>query len=108
MSLRTCCPLLLSSVAILFLLPPEARAQTSALSAAPAADTGKRVFAPADFARFAPRTALDMLHQVPGFAIKQADQERGLGQASENVLINGARINNKSGGAVDELSRVPA
>jgi len=108
MSLRTYCPLLLSSVAILLALPPEARAQTPPPAAAPAPDKNKRVFAPADFARFAPRTALDMLRQVPGFAIKQADEERGLGQASENVLINGARINNKSGGAVDELSRVPA
>jgi hypothetical protein len=108
MSLRTYCPLLLSSVAILMLLPPEARAQAATPAATLAPDTNKRVFLVADFARFAPRTALDMLRQVPGFAIKQADQERGLGQASENVLINGARINNKSGGAVDELSRVPA
>jgi hypothetical protein len=108
MSLRTYCPLLLSSVAILMLSPSEGRAQTPAPAAAPPAVSGKRVFTPADFARFAPRTALDMLRQVPGFAIKQADQERGLGQATENVLINGARINNKSGGAVDELSRVPA
>lgn len=68
----------------------------------------KRVYLPADFARFAPRTAYDMLAQVPGFTIRSADQERGLGQASENVLINGERIANKSGGAIDELQKVPA
>jgi outer membrane cobalamin receptor len=68
----------------------------------------KRVYLPADFARFAPKTAYDMLVQVPGFSIRSADQERGLGQASENVLVNGQRIANKSGGAIDQLQRVPA
>ncbi|MBO9577107.1 MAG: Plug domain-containing protein, partial [Sphingobium sp.] len=77
---------------------------------APAAtnEAGKQVYTPADFARFAPRTAYDMLVQVPSFTLRQADQERGLGQASENVLINGQRIANKSGGAIDELQRVSA
>jgi hypothetical protein len=70
---------------------------------------GKRAYTPADFARFAPKTAYDMLRQVPGFTIKQADtSERGFGQASENVLINGKRVNNKSGGAVDQLQQVAA
>ncbi|WP_204260701.1 TonB-dependent receptor plug domain-containing protein, partial [Stenotrophomonas maltophilia] len=36
------------------------------------------------------------------------DQERGLGQASENVLINGERIANKTGGAIAELQRIVA
>jgi outer membrane receptor for ferrienterochelin and colicins len=74
--------------------------------AKPAGD--KRVYTVADFARFAPKTAYDMLVQVPGFSIRGPDQERGLGQASENVLINGQRIANKSGGAIDQLQRVPA
>ena len=74
----------------------------------PATTAGKQTYTPADFARFAPKTAYDMLAQVPGFSIRGADQQRGLGQASENVLINGQRIANKSGGAVDELQRVPA
>jgi hypothetical protein len=43
---------------------------------------GARSYTPADFARFAPRTALDMLRQVPGFSIEGVSQERGLGQAS--------------------------
>jgi len=73
-----------------------------------AKDAGtKRVYVRADFARFAPKTAYDMLIQVPGFNLRGADQERGLGQASENVLINGQRITNKSGGAIDELRRTP-
>lgn len=72
-----------------------------------AAGAGKQVYTAADFARFAPKTAYDMLVQVPGFTIRGADQERGLGQASENVLINGQRIANKQGGAIDELQRIP-
>ena len=69
----------------------------------------KRVYTPADFARFAPKTAYDMLVQVPSFTIRFADTStRGLGQASENVLINGERIANKSGGAVDQLQRTSA
>src|SRR5207245_2822149 len=77
-------------------------------TAAPAR-TAKRVYTPADFARFAPKTAYDMLAQVPSFTIRSADTtERGLGQASENVLINGQRIANKSGGAIDQLQRTSA
>lgn len=72
---------------------------------------GKRIFTPADFARFAPKTAYDVLVQIPGFTIRGADRERGFGQASENVLINGERIANKTygggaGGALDELQRI--
>jgi outer membrane cobalamin receptor len=69
----------------------------------------KRVYTPADFARFAPKTAYDMLAQVPSFTIRTTDTSvRGLGQAQENVLINGERIANKSGGAVDQLQRISA
>lgn len=73
-----------------------------------AAADGVRTFFPADFAQFAPRTALDMLTRVPGFSIRQGGQERGLGQASINVLINGQRISGKSNDVVTELSRIPA
>jgi hypothetical protein len=79
--------------------PPQSKAVTPQ----------KRVYTLADFARFAPKTAYDMLAQVPGFTIQTVDTtNRGLGQASENVLINGQRVNNKSGGAVDQLQRTPA
>ncbi|MGF1549346.1 MAG: TonB-dependent receptor plug domain-containing protein [Sphingomonadaceae bacterium] len=78
--------------------PPEAQ---------PAA--GARVYAPADFARFAPRTALDMLRQVPGFSISEGDtSRRGLGQATANVLINGERISGKQNSVVTELARISA
>ena len=84
---------LLTGVVICPVLPAHA-AQPSAATSNPAE---KRVYTPADFARFAPKTAYDMLAQVPSFTIRSADTERGLGQASENVLINGQRIANKSG-----------
>ncbi len=94
---------LLASAAMMSFTP--AFAQNPAATASSAA---KRVYLPADFARFAPRTAYDMLAQVPSFTIRSADSDRGLGQASENVLVNGQRVTNKSGGAVDQLQRTSA
>jgi hypothetical protein len=95
--------LLLASAALA--LPAMASAQAPV--AAPA--VAKRVYTPAYFARFAPKTAYDMLAQIPSFTIRTTDTSvRGLGQAQENVLINGERIANKSGGAVDQLQRISA
>jgi outer membrane receptor for ferrienterochelin and colicins len=70
---------------------------------------GGRVYTPEDFARFAPRTALDMLNNVPGFAIEESDTDRrGLGQATGNVLINGERFSGKSTDIFTELGRISA
>jgi outer membrane cobalamin receptor len=85
--------------------PPSDPAVVPPPVAKPAGEA--KVYTPADFARFAPKNAYDMLVQLPGFTIRSADQERGLGQASENVLINGQRVANKSGGAIDLLQRTP-
>ncbi|MGZ8344716.1 MAG: TonB-dependent receptor plug domain-containing protein [Allosphingosinicella sp.] len=74
----------------------------------PAAVEGAKTFLPADFTRFAPRNALDMLRNVPGFTIREATQERGLGTATGNVLINGQRISGKSNDVLTELGRIPA
>ena len=68
----------------------------------------RRTFTPEDFARFAPRNALDMAQQIPGFSIESGNGERGLGQADTNVLINGQRISGKSNGPVEALRRIPA
>jgi hypothetical protein len=67
-----------------------------------------RTYLPAEFARFAPQNALDMLNQVPGFTIRSAVVERGLGEATGNVLLNGERISNKSDDIFAQLQRVPA
>src|SRR5688500_5347675 len=86
-------PALVGSAALAGLLiaaPHTARAQTPsptatptppAIPAPPPAETGtnpdaqapiaSRTYTPQDFARFAPRTALDMLRQVPGFVIRE-------------------------------------
>lgn len=76
---------------------------------AQSATPATRSFSAADFEQYAPRTALDMVEQIPGFSIQQSNNEqRGFGQADENVLINGKRISSKSTSARDALSRIPA
>ncbi|MFN2258283.1 MAG: TonB-dependent receptor, partial [Parasphingopyxis sp.] len=67
-----------------------------------------RDYTPADFARFSPTTALDMVRQIPGFNIEEADERRGLGQGGANVLINGQRISGKSNDAITALGRISA
>ncbi len=71
--------------------------------------SGQR-YGASDFARFAPRTALDMVEKVPGFLIVTGTNGggRGLGAATENVLINGERIANKSTDARSALQRIAA
>ncbi len=87
---------------------PVAEEAEFALTAAP------RVYYPVDFASFNPRTALDMVRQIPGFNIEgggggnRGNQNRGLGQASGNVLLNGERIVIKAGSITDELTRIGA
>ena len=80
------------------------------------------VYIPADFTQFAPRSALDMLQQVPGFTIDDPQtgngnggggnhnnqDTRGLGQASGNVLLNGARFTSKSDSITSQLARIAA
>ncbi len=93
---------------IVGLLVAAAPALAQETAPPPASQTaGAQVFTPADFARFAPRNALDMLNQVPGFTIRDDDDgDRGLGQANTNVLINGARVASKSDGIFAQLQRI--
>ena len=68
-----------------------------------------RVFTKADFERFAPRTAFDMVVRIPGFSISGGNGgQRGLGQASQNILLNGQRVSAKSNDAATTLSRIDA
>lgn len=87
---------------------PPASSDTPAPSPAGASGDGRQTYDNAYFARFAPKTALDMVKQVPGFAIQTAEERRGLGQATQNVLINGKRISGKSNDAVTALGRINA
>ena len=79
-------------------------------TAVPTPANGAQRYGAADFSRFAPRTALDMVEKVPGFLIVSGTNggERGLGAATENVLINGERIANKSTDARTALARITA
>ena len=71
-------------------------------------DDVRRSFVPGDFAQFAPRNAFDMVSQIPGFTIREGGDDRGLGQADTNVLINGRRVSGKSNGPIEALSRISA
>lgn len=74
-----------------------------------ATDGATKVFAPEEFARFVPRTALDMVQQIPGFSISESDNDsRGLGQADDNVLLNGKRTSGKTNDAITALGRISA
>lgn len=75
----------------------------------PRTENNRQIYEVAQFARFNPRTALDIVQQVPGFIIDTGDEDaRGLGQADENVLINGARIAGKNNDAFTVLGRISA
>lgn len=102
-----------SSLAIAMACSPSLAAQEAALDPAPAVEApanGAQRYTPADFTSFSPRTALDMVEKVPGFLIVTGTNggARGLGAATENVLINGERIANKSTDARSALQRVAA
>jgi len=68
----------------------------------------RQIYTPADFARYAPNNAYDMLIQVPSFQIRDNENLRGLGQATGNVLFNGERPSNKGDNMYTQLSRIPA
>ncbi|MEM7779772.1 MAG: TonB-dependent receptor [Pseudomonadota bacterium] len=102
-----------SGGALVFAIIPNAAAAESSAEAldetgeASSEENTRRTFVPSDFERFAPRSALDMAEQIPGFAIRSDSGERGLGQATTNVIINGRRISGKSNGPVEALRRIP-
>jgi hypothetical protein len=111
-ALRRACLLSCCVAALALGCPAEAQEAPATGDAAAPVSTpanGKKVYTPADFTRFAPRTAFDMLAQVPGFTIRGEDGgSRGLGQASGNVLLNGDRLSGKSTGPVTALQSIPA
>ncbi|MGE0742317.1 MAG: TonB-dependent receptor plug domain-containing protein [Hyphomonadaceae bacterium] len=60
------------------------------------------------FEQFSPRTALDMVERVPGFAIEEGEERRGFAGAQGNVLIDGEPPVSKSQEIEDVLARIPA
>ena len=65
-------------------------------------------YEPDYFAVFSPRTALDMVERVPGFALDEGQERRGFAGAAGNVLIDGAAPAAKSEDLSDILERIPA
>lgn len=109
--MRTTCIISATLSAVALASPVSAQEATEPVAAeqVDANSSARRSFTPEDFARFAPRSALDMAQQIPGFSIRDnSGGERGLGQADTNVLINGQRISGKSNGPVAALQRIPS
>lgn len=88
--------------------PDQTPSVSPSASAGYAVVDGRQIYEPIYFADITPRTAADMLFQVPGFVVRSTGGGRGLGQGGTNVLINGARITGKGTGPVDILRRTPA
>lgn len=87
--------------------PAPTPAPTASIEIPHASGANRVVYTPADLARYSPKNALDMLNQVPGFSISGAnDQNRGLGEANVNVLINGERLALKSETIFDRLQKI--
>ncbi len=88
----------------------EASGASPALSEPAAQHTAqsRHVFPPSYFVQFNPRNAFDMLERLPGFTLQEAEEQRGLGQATSNLLLNGARLTAKSETAEDILKRINA
>jgi outer membrane receptor for ferrienterochelin and colicins len=82
-----------------------AAAQSSGI--VPQVEGRRRLYTVEQFARFAPLNAADVVSQIPGFSVSNVSTERGLGEASQNVLINGQRITGKNNDAMTMLRRIP-
>jgi outer membrane receptor for ferrienterochelin and colicins len=102
------CRVLLPALALAAANPAHAQTASPTTAEAPTVTDGAKVYGPEDFARYAPNNALDMLQQVPGFVIREAQQERGMGQATGNVLLNGQRLSGKSNDVLGQLAKIPA
>lgn len=83
----------------------------SAIAQQPASSSDRVVYEAGFYSAFAPRTALDMINQTPGFVLASEDNDderRGFAGAVGNVLIDGQRLGAKSQSLRDVLGRVAA
>lgn len=90
--------------------PPPAQASPGAATVTATAKSDRTMpYEASFFAPFAPRTALDIARQVPGFSLDLGNSEvRGFAGAVGNVVINGARPSSKSESLETLLARIPA
>jgi hypothetical protein len=75
---------------------------------APLAARERLQYPPEWYAGFAPRSALDMVRQTPGFTLQEGDERRGLAGAVGNVLVDGRRPAAKDQKLEEILQRIPA
>ena len=88
---------------------PAQSAAGDAPAAAPTQGTRTTSYDAAYFTKYAPRSALDIAQNVPGFSLQLGDSEvRGFSAAAGNVVINGARPSSKAEDLRTTLSRIPA
>lgn len=106
---------LASAALAALVLPTAARAQLLAETETPPAvpaqtqATRTQIYDAEFFARYAPRTALDIARQVPGFSLDLGNSDvRGFAAAAGNVVINGARPSSKAESLETTLARIPA
>ena len=106
----TTCQARISLFALATVLTSPALAQASeAPVATPAQASRTTAYQAAFFAQYAPRNALDIARQVPGFQLDLGDTNtRGFAGAAGNVVINGARPSSKSESLETTLARIPA
>jgi outer membrane receptor protein involved in Fe transport len=95
------------SVVLLAMANPAFAQQAGPAIAAP--ELGARIaYDAAHYAQFAPRTALDMIRQTPGFSLQEGLDRRGFSGSLGNVLVDGKRPIAKSQTLSDILQRIPA
>ena len=84
----------------------EAVAAAPTTGLLPTASGDRLVYFVEQFARFGPLTAADMVQQIPGFTVSKISEDRGLGDATQNVLLNGQRLTGKNTDAQAVLARI--
>lgn len=103
---------LISTAIIAAIAATPSLAQSAAGDAAPVAPaqaTRSTVYDAEYFIKYGPRSALDIVKNVPGFSLQRGDSEiRGFSAAAGNVVINGARPSSKSEDLETTLERIPA
>lgn len=90
--------------------PAALFAQDAPATPAPATatETAPESYPSEYFGRFSPQTALDMVERIPDFALTETSGDRGLGEASQNLLINGRRVTGKDNDAQTALRQIAA
>jgi hypothetical protein len=103
--------ILLTSAALTAVFVPRAVAAQSATQPASRTITYDAAF----FARYAPRTALDIVQRIPGFTLDLGNNQaatgvdvRGFAGTAGNVVLNGQRPSTKAETLDILLSRIPA